>query len=159
VFVAVRAAGYDFARGGAIDAGKIEKLGFGRGVQIDKRVLAFVPAVTDALGGGASLVGGVVGGFTDFSAGVLDCRLGALGGAGDFVAGSFVARALIGIVGSATTGTGQNEGARKAKDQSWQTTRRPHERSSDLAANRGRMIAALTLECQPCFEFWYESGP
>jgi hypothetical protein len=65
-------------------------------------VLEIVPAFLNALRGGARLVGGVVGGFAQFPAGLLKLRLCALGGFGDFVAGSFVARPLIGIVGVTT---------------------------------------------------------
>jgi hypothetical protein len=63
VFIAVRSASNDSARGGAIDARKIQKLTFGSGVEIDERVLAIAPAIADAFGGGASFVGGLVGGF------------------------------------------------------------------------------------------------
>ena len=96
MFVAVRAAGNNFARGGAVDAGKIEELAFGSGVEIEKRVLASGPAVADAFGGGASFVGSFVSGFAELSASVLDGGFCPLGGFGDFFAGSFVAGALVG---------------------------------------------------------------
>ena len=121
VFVVIGAAGNNSAGGGAIDAGKIEELGFGSGVEIEQRVLAICPAIADALGGGARLVGGFVRGFAEFSAGVLDGGLGALGGFGDFVACSFVARALIGVIGVASDG-GEDERASKPERKTSENT-------------------------------------
>src|ERR1700730_11756552 len=117
MFVAVRAAGNNFARCGAVDAGKIEELAFGSGVEIEKRVLASGPAVTDAFGGGASFIGSFVSGFAELSARILDCGFCPLGGFGDFFTGSFVAGALVRIVGVTTQRSG-HEGASEPAEQS-----------------------------------------
>jgi hypothetical protein len=67
------------------------------------------------------LVGGFVSGFAEFSAGVFDGGLGALGGFGDFVAGSLVAGALIGVIGIASGG-GEDERARKPERKTSENT-------------------------------------
>jgi hypothetical protein len=114
VFVSIGAARDNFAGGGSIDAGKIEELAFGSGVEIEKRVLAIFPTVANAFGGGASLVGSCVSGLAELSAGVFDGGLGALGGFGDFVACAFVASALVGVIGVASGGD-EDERAGKAE--------------------------------------------
>jgi hypothetical protein len=110
MFVAIRATFNNLAGGRAIDAWKIQELALGSGVEVDERVLAIVPAFADTFRGGASLVGRIVGSFAEFSSGVLDLRLGALGGLGNFVAGFFVACALVGIIAVAAYTTGQDQG-------------------------------------------------
>ena len=125
VFVSIGAARDNFAGGGSIDAGKIEELAFGSGVEIEKRVLAVLPTVANAFGGGARLVGSFVSGFAELSASVFDSGLGALGGFGDFVACSFVAGALVGVIGVASGG-GEDERARKTETEIFENAESQH---------------------------------
>ena len=128
VFVAVRTAGNNSARCGAVDARKFEDLILGSGVEIEKRVLAVGPTIADALGGGAGFVGGLVRSFTDFSTGVLDGGFGAFGSFGDFVARFFVPRALVRVIGIAT-GRSQERNASEARGQQCLMTKRQHDGS------------------------------
>jgi hypothetical protein len=125
VFVSIGAARDNFAGGGSIDAGKIEELAFGSGVEIEKRVLAIFPTVANAFGGGASLVGSCVSGLAELSASVFDGGLGALGGFGDFVACAFVASALVGVIGVASGGD-EDERAGKAEREISENAERLH---------------------------------